>query len=360
MNQNYPNNQYNNQYNGQLYGQSYYVPPALSPEAQQRMKEHAYYMKKRSEEKHDLVVKGVIIGATIISYLIIQTVLVFILQSSKYWQTYNSSALFQNCFNIVAVHICSMAIPFSVMAMILNKKSYRPLVPTKKVGAANMTAWVFLGLGVSMASNLIVNLIIESFKKVGYELTQPEMASSKTPVEYIAMTVSMAIVPAIFEEYAFRCCTLSALRNHGKAFSVVAVSIVFGLVHGNLVQFIFAFIIGCILGYITIKTDSVIPAMLIHGFTNGVSVLNEILESEIGKKTSNTIISIVVLSLFAVSVAAAIYLISKKELFFKQEEKEPILPYSLKFGEKILCLVPGLIIPFMILIFITSQYINKV
>lgn len=48
-----------------------------------------------------------------------------------------------------------------------------------------------------------------------------------------------------------RCCALGIVKKYGKAFGVVAVSIVFGLIHGNIIQFIFATLVGLILGYVT-------------------------------------------------------------------------------------------------------------
>lgn len=70
-----------------------------------------------------------------------------------------------------------------------------------------------------------------------------------------------------------RCCCVQLLRKYGNGFAVLSISIVFGLLHGNVIQFVFAFLVGLILGYITVKTDSVVPAILVHALNNGMSVI---------------------------------------------------------------------------------------
>lgn len=65
--------------------------------------------------------------------------------------------------------------------------------------------------------------------------------------------IGTAIVPAICEEFAMRCCCVQLLRKYGNGFAVLSISIVFGLLHGNVIQFVFAFLVGLILGYITVK-----------------------------------------------------------------------------------------------------------
>lgn len=86
-----------------------------------------------------------------------------------------------------------------------------------------------------------------------------------------------------------RCCALGLLKNYGKAFGVVSVSVVFGLLHGNVIQFIFAFLVGLVLAYITIKTESIIPAMCIHALNNGMSAVSDTVNYAAGKEVNVTV-----------------------------------------------------------------------
>ena len=85
----------------------------------------------------------------------------------------------------------------------------------------------------------------------------------------------------------------------------------------------FAFVIGLILAYITIVTDSIVPAMLIHGCNNGLSVLQDILQYATTKKISDNVITVIFIVWFVLAVIALIYLLITKSLF-KKEPKEPV------------------------------------
>ena len=47
----------------------------------------------------------------------------------------------------------------------------------------------------------------------------------------------------------------------------------FGLMHSNFEQIPFAFLVGIVLGFITVKSGSIWLAVLVHGFNNFISVL---------------------------------------------------------------------------------------
>lgn len=347
----YQNNNFtsfNNQYN-----------PQLNQQYNEYTRQMMYYTAKKRKQMESIIIDSFFIGGAIIAYLIIETIIVAVLQSTPYYTLYEKSPAFQYAFNMLAVHIISISIPFSVMALILKKRFVGPLIPVKKVKPAVFCAWVGVGMGVSIGASYLTNLIISLIKQGGYELTQPEYGSPNDPVSLFIMFVSIAVVPAIFEEYALRCCTLGALRGRGKGFAVVAVSIVFGLLHGNVIQFIFAFLVGLIAGYITVKTDNVIIAMLIHGFNNGLSAAQEIFNYLIGKKNAEYVLVGIVIAWIVIGIVSLIYLAVKHELVEPRKNKAAD-PGELSFGAKLACLLPGLGLPIIILIVLSTQFIKKI
>jgi membrane protease YdiL (CAAX protease family) len=208
-----------------------------------------------------------------------------------------------------------------------------------------------------MIANYVTSFIVALFKVFGYELTQSSSLDVDSPLTCIALIFSTAIVPAVCEEFAMRCCTLGALRKYGKGFSVFAVSIVFGLLHGNVIQFVFAFLVGLILAYITVRTDNVIIAMFVHGFNNGMSVLQDILGYAINENFAQNVASVVFVLWEILGILALIYLLVKKELLPPKTPKAPKDPYALSFGTKLLCLLPGFFVPFVLLIYLSATTI---
>ena len=91
--------------------------------------------------------------------------------------------------------------------------------------------------------------------------------------------VEVAILPAIFEELLFRKVMLDGAKKYGIVFGIVFTAIMFGLIHMNIPQAVNAVCIGIVFAYLTIKTGSIIPAMILHCINNGTQVLLLINES---------------------------------------------------------------------------------
>ena len=60
---------------------------------------------------------------------------------------------------------------------------------------------------------------------------------------------------------------------YGKSTAIVVSSICFGLMHGNLYQFLYTTAAGLILGTVYVLTDSIWPSTIIHMINNAMSVL---------------------------------------------------------------------------------------
>lgn len=84
----------------------------------------------------------------------------------------------------------------------------------------------------------------------------------------------IAVAPAICEEIAFRGFILSGFRRIGHKWTAIALaSLFFGIIHAILQQSISAAVVGMVLGYIAIKTGSLLPAILYHFTHNALTVL---------------------------------------------------------------------------------------
>jgi sodium transport system permease protein len=84
----------------------------------------------------------------------------------------------------------------------------------------------------------------------------------------------ICLAPAICEELAFRGFILSGLRRMGHTWgAIVLTSLFFGLAHGILQQSLGAAVVGLVIGYIAVKTGSLLPGVLYHGVHNSLSLL---------------------------------------------------------------------------------------
>ena len=76
------------------------------------------------------------------------------------------------------------------------------------------------------------------------------------------------VIAPVMEELVFRKALISRVRAAGEVNAVVLSALVFGLAHGNLSQFIYAFLLGLVFGFVFARTGRVIYSMLLHMFFN--------------------------------------------------------------------------------------------
>ena len=74
-----------------------------------------------------------------------------------------------------------------------------------------------------------------------------------------------AVLPATFEELTHRGLLIDAMQDRGNEIETVLMSgLLFGAMHTNILQFFYAFVGGCVFAFLTLKTNSIYPAMLLH------------------------------------------------------------------------------------------------
>ena len=131
-------------------------------------------------------------------------------------------------------------------------------------------------------------------------------------VGFILAFISTAIIPGLVEEFAFRGILFGALEKFGQGFALLSTSILFGVLHGNIAQIPFAFLVGLGVGYVRVKTGSVWLCVIVHTINNGISVLYDYPLSGLpdGVQNLSYAIYLAVALLFGI---VGIILLSKKE-----------------------------------------------
>lgn len=312
------------------------------------MRRAVYFQLKAKQERKEIRKLGNIMGVALIAYLALQIVSVWALDYFDLRNAYDNSILFQNGFTIIAVELIALCMPFGIMALINKKKYLTPVVPTKKITFSKLVLWVGFGMLCCVASDYIVSILSALSDAAGYSLEQPELLKPNSWYSCIISVLATAVIPPICEEFAMRCCGVGLLRKYGKGFAVTAVAMIFGLVHGNIVQFIFASLIGIILGFVTVKTDSILPAIFIHAFNNGMSATVDVLKYAVGgEKTEQNVTVALFLFWLVFGAVCTVILALRKE--FKKEAKPLREPYANSLGQKLSAFffVPAMIPPFL-------------
>lgn len=104
-------------------------------------------------------------------------------------------------------------------------------------------------------------------------------AIKQSPVDNVMLNITSNIHPAvnflvivicapIMEELLFRKSVIDRTAKYGEGVSIVFSGLLFGLFHGNLIQFGYAFLLGVFFGFIYIKTKNIVYTILLHMIIN--------------------------------------------------------------------------------------------
>lgn len=117
-------------------------------------------------------------------------------------------------------------------------------------------------------SNLIgvlITFIIGLFKNSAVE---NGMVSLATSTNVWTNVIIMVIAAPFIEEYVFRKLLIERTVRYGQGVAVLLSGLMFGLFHGNLNQFVYAFSLGIFFGFIYVKTGKLRYTIGLHMFIN--------------------------------------------------------------------------------------------
>ena len=115
-------------------------------------------------------------------------------------------------------------------------------------------------------------------------VTTTEPAITSVPA-YLLYFLSLSAVPAVVEEVIFRGVVLQPLRRFGDRFAVVVSAIVFAMAHQSFVKAPNMFFVGLFLGYVAIKSGSILTTVLLHFFNNALSLVLATLQTAVSANT---------------------------------------------------------------------------
>ena len=102
----------------------------------------------------------------------------------------------------------------------------------------------------------------------------------------------IAILPPLVEEFIFRGVLFQGFRNCGLFKTAFFTALMFGLAHGNLNQFMYAFAVGMFLAYLVEASGSVYATMLAHSLINGSTVFIMYLERQLPENITSAMVEV--------------------------------------------------------------------
>lgn len=253
-------------------------------------------------------------------------------------------------------------------------------LPAKQIEKRKMSVgqWIlaFLicygGMYVSNIIGVILTQIIGVIKGSPVTNGMLEVAtSSNIPVNFFIMVICAPIA----EEILFRKLLIDRTVKYGEATAVLFSGLLFGLFHGNLNQFAYAFTLGLFFGFVYVKTGNVRYTIYLHMLINfissilGVLVLKFVGEDFLSAMSDPAMVTAYMLEhmgtvlfyfayaflLVALAIAGVIILIvNLKKIRFAKGEV--VIPKGKRFSSTIVNIGMGLYFIFWIVMIIIQLF----
>ena len=175
------------------------------------------------------------------------------------------------------IYLGMVIIPFAVLAICFRMKSVEFLPFRRRTGAKVTAGYIVIGCSASVLLNFMAAYFLDALSLVGLKpAVNAAPYPEGDPLALALYGVVIAVLPAFAEEFAFRGVVLGLLRPYGEVFAVAGSALLFGIMHGNVVQIPFALAGGLVLGFIAVRTGSLWPSVCIHFLNNLLSYLQEV------------------------------------------------------------------------------------
>ena len=155
----------------------------------------------------------------------------------------------------------------SARAQLSRQGHSKPTVNARIQGVdrRHFVAAALMGYGMQIVTTLIMVLVNVLLPSVMEEYNTLVDGSGITTYG-LMWVISTLVLPPLVEEAGFRGLGLTYLERAGVPFAVANIvqALAFGIFHMNLTQGIYTFVLGVALGYVTHRSGSIAPAVLMH------------------------------------------------------------------------------------------------
>lgn len=154
-----------------------------------------------------------------------------------------------------------------LMIVLFIKGKVRKEKYVSTISKNDVSKYVLYGCTFNLAITLIINLIPQSFMDK-YNMS----VGLATTGNLFLMIVATGIMGPIAEEITFRHFILQPNRRVSEKYAIIVSAISFGIMHGNIIQGTYTFLLGLLFAREDIKENNLLPSIIMHITINTSSV----------------------------------------------------------------------------------------
>ena len=285
--------------------------------------------------RRNLMLLGMAAGAGVLLYLLLSTVFSYVIANTdSLYDRYQNDEVFSLLAETMYSMFC-LALPFTVIFAVVRRVGGfdAPLPFGRPRGGWQTVLLLPAGLGLCFIGNILSNYIITFANSFGvtfrsYEYAMEQQENAPETLGLLLLTVvHTAILPALLEEMVFRGFIMQPLRRYGDWFAIITSALIFGLVHGNMMQVPFAILAGVALGYINVISGSMWMNILLHFLNNLISVLYTSAVAFSGEDGGIVLSLLVTYGVIAVGILAFVgYVLSNRNFARLRPGDQPRFP----------------------------------
>lgn len=226
-------------------------------------------------EKKTFLIDNKIVFYTGLIYFIIMALFV-ILKVISYFGLFSFSGAGYVYRLIVQVGLMAI-LPICLFSILLKKNAKQTFefFSFRKITFVSILVSILLGICVFIFITYISSLWSGILGLFGYQSSTSTAEGNYSVANFFLSIFLVGVLPGFCEEVAHRGLVLGGMRKNGAIRAMVLCGLLFGLMHFNISQFGYAFVVGIFFCFITLLTKSIYPAMIMHFVNNTISVCIE-------------------------------------------------------------------------------------
>ena len=191
-----------------------------------------------------------------------------VFSSTEALTEYSTQKVYENS-NLILPLYGGLFVMIVVLQFLIRKKPVLKELWIQKFSPGHLPSLLLLSVGLAIFANNILALLPESLLE-----NYLEKSSFISMGSLAGSLISQCIFAPCVEEIAFRGLMLSRFNKAlPRWVGALISSFFFGLVHGDIVWFFYAFLIGSLLCLIANETDSILSTILVHALYNTIGTL---------------------------------------------------------------------------------------
>ena len=160
---------------------------------------------------------------------------------------------------------------------------------TRALRAPNLISYMLLGLWIQLVTGHLAQWVQILMKQLGVRSFAPQITVSGSMHRTAVLALYCCVVAPVTEELLMRGLVLKNLCRVSQRLGIVLSALLFAVMHENVPQMLLAFPLGVLLAYITIRHNSVTPAICVHICVNTVEFLMQLGNEYLPTRTFSTV-----------------------------------------------------------------------